>query len=365
MSRFPLLHDADFIKGRFEAGVTAANLAEEIGCSEVSLYRAIKRLGIELKTDHAAVKRRMWEKKRTEENPKLNDEQWLRNRHSVEGASLAQMASELNCSTTSIVSALQRFNISAHTVSHRTKGKERTRRTSPELESESWMREELVAKKRTMDDVSRQLNCSIATVGRYARKHKIEFVQSGGRAKPLKPQSFPQLFDEEWLRGEYLLKERLARDIAHDIGCSVWSVQAALGRFRILRFPGRNMEKRDPSLPKGTRRRHDGYIAVFKPDHPYCNARGYVLQHRLVCEEAIGRHLTPREEVHHLNEIRCDNREDNLLVMADSSAHMTFHQYPPPWIPRCECCGRPAPELLTGRPADVPLLWNYEPLQGH
>jgi len=59
-----------------------------------------------------------------------------------------------------------------------------------------------------------------------------------------------------------------------------------------------------------------GYVMVLlDPDHPfYCmtNARGYVLEHRLIMAQQIGRPLRKDEIVHHLNHDRQDNRPENL-----------------------------------------------------
>lgn len=55
-----------------------------------------------------------------------------------------------------------------------------------------------------------------------------------------------------------------------------------------------------------------GYIKQKAPDHPGSDAGGYVLQHRLVMEQALGRYLLPSERVHHKNGDRTDNRPENL-----------------------------------------------------
>lgn len=75
---------------------------------------------------------------------------------------------------------------------------------------------------------------------------------------------------------------------------------------------------RAPAAP--TLEQNCGYIWRMVPsDHP-CgvivgardSARRYVLEHRVVMEEQLGRYLDPRERVHHKNGIRDDNRPENL-----------------------------------------------------
>lgn len=86
-----------------------------------------------------------------------------------------------------------------------------------------------------------------------------------------------------------------------------------------------------PSLTKGGRSiDKDGYVSIWKPDHPYANNKGYVFEHRLVMEQHLGRYLTPEEVVHHKNidnlpkwESKQDNRIENLQLYQSNGVHMS------------------------------------------
>lgn len=57
------------------------------------------------------------------------------------------------------------------------------------------------------------------------------------------------------------------------------------------------------------------YLYAVVPDHPNRTKSNYVLHHRVVMENHLGRLLTENEVVHHLNEDKKDNRIENLEVM--------------------------------------------------
>jgi len=62
----------------------------------------------------------------------------------------------------------------------------------------------------------------------------------------------------------------------------------------------------------------NGYVLLLRE-------RGYVLEHRIVMEEFLGRELTKYEVVHHINFDKKDNRIENLMLFATQSEHMKFH----------------------------------------
>ena len=73
------------------------------------------------------------------------------------------------------------------------------------------------------------------------------------------------------------------------------------------------------------RKKHSGgYILVYCPDHPTADRSGYVLEHRLVMEKALGRTLKTDEYIHHINGNKADNDIKNL-ALTNMSEHAKIH----------------------------------------
>lgn len=66
------------------------------------------------------------------------------------------------------------------------------------------------------------------------------------------------------------------------------------------------------------------YVYAVVPDHPFATKDGYVLEHRVVMENKLGRLLKRREVVHHKNEHKKDNEDRNLRLMKWSK-HSRHH----------------------------------------
>lgn len=69
----------------------------------------------------------------------------------------------------------------------------------------------------------------------------------------------------------------------------------------------------------------NGYQMIYMPSHHRADSTGCVYEHILIAEEKLGRKLKANECVHHLNEVRNDNRPENLIVFKTVADHTAFH----------------------------------------
>jgi hypothetical protein len=99
-----------------------------------------------------------------------------------------------------------------------------------------------------------------------------------------------------------------------------------------------NRKENSPSWKGGERVSNYGYILLFLPEHPMSRPDGYVLEHRVVMAEKLGRDLQRDEHVHHKDGDKRNNSPDNLELISMSD-HIRLHNLKNP-MPRDKGNGR-------------------------
>lgn len=75
----------------------------------------------------------------------------------------------------------------------------------------------------------------------------------------------------------------------------------------------------------GCSRTSTGYVMARKPEHPRAIS-SRVLEHLLIAEKALGYSLPLRVQIHHVNEVRSDNRNSNLVICENQAYHQLLHR---------------------------------------
>ena len=124
--------------------------------------------------------------------------------------------------------------------------------------------------------------------------------------------------NRKWLENQYL-KSRSISQIANACGVALTTISRWLEFYKIRQIRKSKANRAGPrnSYWNGGRYvdRLNGYVHIYKPNHPFAKKRGYVLEHRLVMEKSLGRYLRKNEIVHHRNKVKTDNRIENLELI--------------------------------------------------
>lgn len=141
---------------------------------------------------------------------------------------------------------------------------------------------------------------------------------------------YPKGLGEKWAR-QYVEEEKSCGEIAEQ--CSYhpsvktveWRLNKMGVRLRNYREASQVRLKhgRNPIIMlngqkainwKGGKHTRDGYVLIYRPNHPRCKGSGYIYEHIVVWEENHKRRLPEGWIIHHLNGIKDDNRPMNLVA---------------------------------------------------
>lgn len=68
-----------------------------------------------------------------------------------------------------------------------------------------------------------------------------------------------------------------------------------------------------------------GYVRVHCPGHPKQDDSGYVKEHTLIAEAALGKPLVDPAVVHHFDLTKTNNANNNLVICQDATYHNILH----------------------------------------
>ncbi len=362
-----LFRDRAYLESLVSIGMSANDIAEQCDCHVMTVHRAIDKFGIAY--DKAGRQRERIRIERHKRFPQLSSREWLFNEYHGNVKTLKEVAETIGngCTIDMVLGAFKRLGIESRIPRNTPDRQKRCGKAwglkarFPKLYEKEWLQQKYVTEDKSLEEIANEISketpCSITAVKKamtilgIPRRHKT-------RKGVIRSDSNPMLADAEWLRVEYIEKNRSAKDIAAEAGCTDWAVHRALRRNGFIKEPEKQTKKHGKRIDGESFVIRDGYVYIYSPNHPFNNRNGHVAKHRLVVEKEIGRYLTDIEEIHHLNLNRSDNRLENLMLMPDHGAHSDFHHNPPDWIPRCPHCNKPWPESLTGRPDNVPLIYE-------
>lgn len=94
-----------------------------------------------------------------------------------------------------------------------------------------------------------------------------------------------------------------------------------------------NMEHH-PKWQGGFKITEHGYKMVLCKDHPRANSSGYVFEHILIAEKALGKRLPLKAKIHHHGRNKSKN-SGNLIICEDQAYHHLIEQRTRAW----EACG--------------------------
>ena len=193
------------------------------------------------------------------------------------------------------------------------------------LKNKEWLQECYLEKGMTGQAIADIVGCSKCTVYRRLNAHGIK--RRGHTSK------YPQLNDKEWLEDAYVNQGRSLNSIANEVGSTPGNIGDHLDVMGIsrrtvkaalsLKYPN-GLKGELASNWKGGKVNKSGYVYIQAPDHPYCTKLGYVMEHRLLAEQALGRFLKKDEIVHHIDGDKANNDIENLEVLTRSE-HVMRH----------------------------------------
>jgi len=157
--------------------------------------------------------------------------------------------------------------------------------------------------------------------GMLGKKHSVETLEKMSQTR--KGKKRPP-FSEEWKKNIGLAAKGRKHSKETKKKISISSKGRKWSQSQIDKFIAARTGSKHPNWKGGKYKSH-GYVYITKKKHPFADKAGKVFEHRTVMEKLLGRYLSPEEVIHHINDIKDDNRIENLKLFPNNKIHMQYH----------------------------------------
>jgi hypothetical protein len=186
-----------------------------------------------------------------------------------------------------------------------------------------------IRQRKTIKEVSETLDINPITVAKNMKENGIKSRDVNSENCLLTKLKVTDQQFHSMLKFKYEFQQLSINKLAREFDVSQNIIRKYLKKYKINLRNHKESNKVSNSREKnhkwkGGKRNHQGYVEIMIPDHPYANECGYVYEHRHVIEQHIGRFLESNEVVHHINEIKNDNRIENLQLLSNEE-HVRLH----------------------------------------
>jgi len=154
-------------------------------------------------------------------NPKYKNENWLQQQYVKQGRSFQDIAKGCGCSKSTVGYWMNKYNIPARSKNSHTPD-------YPRLKDPQWLREQYIEREKTMYEIADECGCYASLVGDWLKNHGIDTRPPGNT-----PTHDERLKDPQWLREQYIEREKTMYEIADECGCSHTTVSDWFGKHGI------------------------------------------------------------------------------------------------------------------------------------
>jgi len=216
------LENEGWLRQRYiDDGMSVGDIAKELGFSISPVRRSMKKHGIEFRETSEANRLRF-----TPYGSKLRDKEWMRRKYEDEYWSTVDIANATETYPKTAQGWLEHHGIPIRPFKQST-SLAKMESPVPELYDREYLREEYVEKGKNTPEIGANLGVDSSAVQRWLRNHGIELRTS---AESLADGNLTPLTDSDWVKQEYVVRERTIYDIGDELGVAPGTVSGYVER---------------------------------------------------------------------------------------------------------------------------------------